>query len=153
MKVLTAANAFLKVQSAAEKIRNDELATIGTVSCGDVVRQGDLYIVAIEGLPNLMGRLKSPQLAPGNSQGSRHVLLGDFEIYEPDREHLITLIARALAPRKFESYAPLIGPVFRTIGQCELDHPEHGNRLLPAGECFAVVYQRALGREVRPQLD
>lgn len=153
MKVLTAVNAYLKVQRAAEQIRNDERAVIGTMSIGDVVRQGDLYIVSIGGLPRTWRRLKSPQLAPGHTQGAHHVLLGNFEIYEPDPEHALTLIARALAPRKFESYVPLIGPVFRTLGPVEVDHPEHGNRLLPGGECFAVVYQRAFGVEVRPQAD
>lgn len=153
MKNLSAEKAFSKIQAAAEKIRNDEPATIGTVSLGDVIRQGDLYLVSIGGLPRTLRRLKSPQLAPGSSRGSRHILVGDFEIFEPEPEHVMALIARAIAPRTFESYVPLVGPVFRTHGQVEVTHPEHGNRLLPGGECFAVIYQRAFGREVRPQLD
>lgn len=153
MKLLSVETAFTKIVAAAEAIQNDELARIGTVSLGDVVRQGDLYIVSIGGLPRTTRRLKSGQLAPGNSRGARHFLLGDFEIYEPDRDHVIALIARAIAPKSFQSYVPLIGPVFRTRGEVEVDHPEHGNRILPAGECFAVVYQRAFGVEVRPVLD
>jgi hypothetical protein len=43
--------------------------------------------------------------------------------------------------------------VFRTIGETTVEHPEHGNRVMPAGECFAVVYQRQFGEEVRRQLD
>lgn len=153
MNTLAADKAFAKIQRGAERIRNDEPATIGTVSIGDVVRQGDLYVVAIEALPEVLRPLKSRQLAPGHTRGSRHILVGDAEIFEPNKDQVLAVIARALAPRNFESYAPLVGPVFRTIGQCELDHPEHGNRLLPAGDCFAVIYQRAFGREVQRQQD
>lgn len=153
MKTLTAQKAIAAVQTAAEQIRNDETAAVGTVSVGDVVRQGDLYVVAIGGLPATLRPIAERQLAPGISQGSRHILKGECEIFEPDKQHAMALIVRALAPKKVELHEVLIGPVFRTIGEVEIDHPEHGNRVLPAGECFAVVYQRALADEVRRQVD
>jgi len=153
MKTLTAQKTLARVQTTAEAIRNDETAEVGTVSVGDVIRQGDLYVVAIEGLPAIVKPIKNRQLAPGTSQGSRHSLIGDCEIFEADKDHVMAIITRALAPKKVELHSVLIGPVFRTIGTVELDHPEHGNRILPAGEVFAVVYQRAFADEVRRQLD
>jgi hypothetical protein len=52
---------------------------IGSPSLGDVVRQGDLYLIAIESLPNGK-KTKERQLVPGTTQGSRHVVEGDVEI-------------------------------------------------------------------------
>lgn len=149
----SAEGAFSQVQETAEKIRNDETATVGTVSAGDVIRQGDLYVVALKGLPSTARPIKDRQLAPGTSQGSRHVLKGDCQVYEADRRQIMTLIGGAMVPAKVELHEPLIGPVFETKGEVELDHPEHGNRILPAGEVFAVVYQRAFAEEVRRQVD
>jgi hypothetical protein len=151
MKTMTPDKAFRQVQAAAEKIRNDEPATIGTVSPGDVIRHGDIYIVAIPKLPTLRKSTKNRQLAPGTSQGSRHTLKGDCEIFDADKAEVIADIAKVV--KGVELHEPLIGPVFKTIGQVEVEHPEHGNRVLPAGEFFAVVYQRSFGEEIKRQLD
>ena len=149
MKTLTCEKALAEVISSAESVRNDESATVGTVSIGDVIRQGDLYVVAILELPEKRTPTTQRQLAPGTSQGSRHVLVGACEIYEADKGQAISMILQALAPAKIELHEALIGPVFRTLGEVALDHPEHGNRVLPSGECFAVVFQRQFGEEVR----
>jgi hypothetical protein len=42
MNTITAEKAFVEVQRVAERIKNDETAVVGTVSLGDVIRQGDL---------------------------------------------------------------------------------------------------------------
>lgn len=150
---LTPAKAFAKVQSVAEKIKNDETASVGTVSKGDVIRQGDIYLVAIGSLPSTARRITDRQLAPGTSQGSRHVLKGECEVYEADRQEVAVLIGGAMVPQKVEIHAELIGPVFRAVGEVEVDHPEHGNRVLPAGEVFATYYQRQFAEEIRRQAD
>lgn len=151
-KTLTAAAAFTEVKKSGEKIKNDETAVVGTVSAGDVIRQGDLYMVAIGSLPNGQ-RTNQRQLAPGTSQGSRHVIEGDVEIYDADKTAVIDLVNAAcpatrgkLVPRRDE---PLIGPVFRTVERCQVTHPEHGWRVLPDGEVFAVIFQRQHAEEVR----
>ena len=150
---MTAARAFSQVQEAAEKIKNDEPATVGTVSRGDVVRQGDLYLVAITRLPESCKPTHERQLAPGTSQGSRHVLTGECEIFMADPAEVARLVAEACEPRSVAVPPELVGPVFRTLTEVTVTHPEHGDRTLPAGECFATVYQRAYADEVRRVAD
>lgn len=150
-KTMTAERAFAEVREKAERIKNDEPAVVGTVSAGDVVRQGDLYLVALKRLPEKRKATAERQLAPGTSQGSRHVLAGDCEVFTAEAEDVRGLIAEALPGADVP--AQLVGPVFRTKGEVTVTHPEHGHRTLPAGECFAVVYQRAFADEVRRQLD
>lgn len=152
MKTVTATKEMKSLQSDAEKIRNDETATVGTMSVGDVVRQGDIYVVCIERLPAKKTPTKNRQLAPGTSQGSRHCVAGDVSVYEGDKEQVADLIRKAIAPKSIELHEALIGPVFESKEQIEIDHPEHGNRIVPAG-CYAVVYQRLHGEEVKRQQD
>lgn len=149
-KVMTAEKAFAEVRKQAERIKNDEPATVGTVSIGDVVRQGDLYLVAIGDLPAKRTPTGERQLAPGNTQGSRHVLAGECEVFTAEPAAIAALVKKSngvIIP------APLLGPVFRTVGEVTVEHPEHGHRALPAGECFATVYQRAFADEVRRAQD
>ena len=159
--MLSATEALEKVRAAAESIKNDETATIGTASPGDVVRQGDLYLICLTGHQPPKGDLapvRERQLAPGTSQGSRHVLKGRCRIFAArDKADLIRRIcaacppaAKMLAPDRDE---PLVGPIFRTDAAVTVTHPEHGDRVLPKGEWFAVVYQRAFADEVRRQQD
>lgn len=151
MSVLTPEKALRKVQVAAEKIRNDKTASVGTVSLGDVVRQGDVYLVSIGDLPKARVPTTNRQLAPGDSQGSRHVLHGECELYAADKSEVLQMIAKHVSG--YAGFDELVGPVFKTLGDVEVSHPEHGNRILPAGEVFAVVYQRAFADEVRRQID
>jgi hypothetical protein len=144
---ITATKALSEVRS--ECICNDQPQSVGTVSLGDVIRQGDVMLVAIGSLPN--GKPTSNrQLAPGTSQGSRHILEGECELFTAAPEAVAAAIARANGA---SVPVALLGPVFRTGEKCELTHPEHGNFLLPAGECFATVYQRDFAEEVRRVAD
>lgn len=145
-KTMTAEKAFVQVRTTAEKIRNDEPARIGTVSAGDVVRQGDLYLVALPRLPEKRTATSDRKLAPGDTQGSRHILDGKCEVWTADKSQVAALIHEAA---KTDVPPELIGPVFRTIGEVTVTHPEHGHRIIPANECFATVYQRAHAEEVR----
>lgn len=154
--MLTVEKALGQVRDQAERIRNDETAEVGTVSRGDVVRQGDLYLVCVTGLvaKAALRLTKQRQLAPGTTQGSRHVVQGKCRVYEPaDAGAVATAIAEALRPAKAELFPQLVGPVIEARGPVEIDHPEHGNRVLPGGEWYAVVYQRAFADEVRRQQD
>lgn len=149
MKTLTATKAFVQVQHDAEKIKNDETATVGTMSLGDVVRQGDLYLIAIPCLPATRKQHDGRQLAPGTTQGSRHVALTG-EIFDCSVEEVILLIRSALPEALV--HPALIGPCVLGAVAIELDHPEHGNRILPPG-AYAVVYQRQFTEEARRVLD
>ncbi len=149
--MITAEQALAKVRDQAEAIRNNEAATIGAVSVGDVVRQGDLYLVCITGLVDLkqLKATKERRLAPGNTQGSRHVVKGKCKVYGSN----VAVAAAVMRAAKTEVPAILVGPTIEAKGPIEIDHPEHGNRILPGAEVYAVVYQRAFADEIRRQQD
>jgi hypothetical protein len=43
---------------------------------------------------------------------------------------------------------PLDGPIIDAPDGCAIDHPEHGDAVLPAG-VYAITYQRAYAQELR----
>jgi hypothetical protein len=114
--------------------RSEVPFTVEAASIGDVVRQGDIYLTCLESLPK--GKeTQERQLAPGTTQGSRHVLDGDCEI---------------VTVNTFKSFNPvLIGPAFKCVGNVEVTHPEHKNVILPQGTCWQVTYQQVHAEEVR----
>lgn len=122
------------IQQHAESIRNDAEHRIETMSPGDAWAQGDVGIVCLESLPANSTKIKKPsaQLAPGTTQGSRHCLRS----------------MRGLSLYTIRGATPLDGPVIEAKRGCAIDHPEHGNVVLPPG-VYAIVYQRAYADELR----
>ena len=108
---------------------------IGSPSLGDVVRQGDVYLVNIDKLPK-GDPTNDMQLAPGSTQGSRHIISGNVEI--------------VTGVKTFEKFnVALIGPAFKCKGETEVTHPEHGNKILPSDTAWQVIYQQAYAEEIR----
>lgn len=133
----TAVNEFRTIKQHAEIIKNDETHRIETCSPGDSWAQGDLLIVALDAVPkNCKPTKVERQLAPGTSQGSRH-FLASLEGVE-----MFTL----------DDATPLDGPIVKTAKPCEIEHPEHGNIVLPAG-VYGVIYQRQYAEELRRVVD
>lgn len=135
------------IQKSAEKMDAAAPAKIGSPSVGDVVRQGDLYLVCLEELPE-SGERAPRQLAPGSSQGSRHVAEGECAVYLPKSPAVVAKLI-AVVCRAAEVPEQLIGPLVECIGETTIAHPEHGHRILPAGTTWAVVFQRAYAEEIR----
>jgi hypothetical protein len=129
--------------SLPEAMVASETETVGSPSLGDVIRQGDLYLECISALPTGKS-LSVRQLAPGNTQGSRHVLEGDCEVVE---------VKQHTTASGHEVHSALIGPAFICKGACEVTHPEHGNKVLPENTIWQVVYQQAFADEVRRVAD
>lgn len=126
-----------RIKKSAESCEmfGGKVERIGSPSLGDVVRQGDLYLVCID---EAFGQqTKDRQLAPGTTQGSRHVISGNCTI--------VAKYSKAIGSVPLE----LIGPAFRCVEDCRLEHPEHGHKILPSGTSWAVVYQRAYADEIR----
>lgn len=117
----------------AEAIRNDAERVYESRDIGDAHPQGDILITRIKSLPKGAVKIKATvQLAPGTTQGSRHTLrsVGGVTMY------------RVADPGPFD------GPIL-VHGGCAIDHPEHGNVVLPAG-IDTITYQRAdLARRVQ----
>lgn len=123
------------LRDSVESLDAAATETIGSPSLGDVVRQGDLYLVCIDKLPSGK-KIEDRQLAEGNTQGSRHVVQGDVSIVTPDSAH--PGIDRVLC-----------GPAFHCNEAAEVTHPEHGNKVLPKDTTWRVTFQRAHAEEMR----
>lgn len=128
------------MRQSLENFNASETERIGSPSLGDVVRQGDVYLVNIKDLPKGKAE-KNRQLAPGNTQGSRHIVEGNCQIIKPDG--FTSPITNERVPNV------LVGPAFQCMGDCEVTHPEHGNKILPEGTTWQVVYQQAYAEEIR----
>lgn len=131
---MQAVQEFQTLKSHAEAIQNDAEHEVATVSDGDAWAQGDVMPVAIPAVPKGATRIARPlsQLAPGTTQGSRHCLrsLDGVTLYVmPDA-------------------TVLDGPVIDAPEGCAVDHPEHGNVILPPG-VYVVIYQRAYADELQ----
>jgi hypothetical protein len=84
------------IQQHAQKISRGEHETVKpgmpvrfteACSAGDCVRQGDLYLVIIDKIPDgyILNKKPSVQLVPGNTQGLREKISAEEEIYEKTR--------------------------------------------------------------------
>lgn len=145
-----AATAYQRVASSAEAICNADPATIATMSPGDVVRQGDLYLVALDVAPARAGEYDGRQLAPGATQGSRHVVVGDCELFTPDEADVAGILSRLVPATKGQRH--FFGPVILARGPVTVEHPEHGHRTVPAG-IYLVTQQRTWAQEIRRAMD
>lgn len=139
METLTAKRAFQSVKASAEAICNSDTQEFpSAASAGDTFRQGDIYIEFMESVPAgaVPSEKPSAQLAPGTSQGSRHVL-----------DSLAGVTQFTL-----RSPTALDGPVLDITEERTVTHPEHGNVVLPPG-VYGVTYQRAYADELRRVAD
>lgn len=143
--------AIVELRKSVESLNAASTDRVGSPSNGDVVRQGDLYLVNIENLPKGT-KTKNLQLAPGETQGSRHIVTGSVEIVnEVKMDSLRTASPKVFGKKNIEEV--LLGPAFSCKSDVEVTHPEHGNRILPSGTVWQVVYQQAYAETVRRAKD
>lgn len=134
MAVETFAENLSELRDSVEGLHAAKTDRIGAPSFGDVVRQGDIYLTCLEKMPE--GTLtKERQLAPGNTQGSRHIVNGDVEMVKDVRFRSMNAV--------------LVGPAFRCKSDVEVTHPEHGNKILPEGTIWQVTYQLHHADEIK----
>lgn len=136
-----------EIRESAESLDAAKTERIATASAGDVVRQGDLYLVCLADAP-AGTPTKDRQLTPGTTQGSRHVASGKCSISLADDPAAVAATVNRLV-KGASVPAELIGPVIRCRGDVTITHPEHGHRVLPAGSIWATVYQRAYAEDIR----
>lgn len=135
MQTLTAEKAFTAIQDQAERIKSDAKQRFPeAASVGDSWRQGDVYITLLADVPT--DAIKEPkvilQLAPGTTQGSRHIL---------DSRTGVTMY-------RLPSPGMLDGPVIACRKERTITHPEHGDVVLPPG-VYGISYQCDLDAEER----
>lgn len=71
MKTKTIETAFQRIQESAKSMPE---ARVVELEIGQVARQGDIYIERVASIQNKGKQVKSRQLAPGNTKGSRHIV-------------------------------------------------------------------------------
>ena len=135
--VLDAETVLTQIQEQAERIKSDETQQFPeAASPGDCWRQGDIYITLLDALPKnvVVQKKNSRQLAPGTTQGSRHCLdsLEGVTIYELETQEMLD------------------GPIIFLKEERAVEHPEHGDVVLPPG-VYQISYQRSLDSEERAQ--
>ncbi|MCA9130597.1 MAG: hypothetical protein KDB22_26090 [Planctomycetales bacterium] len=124
----------LRVIQSSENIQSDAPQRFSDASQdGDYYRQGDVYIVRRDAVPDGLSRTKLElQLAPGTTKGSRHVL---------DSGEGVEMFADPNGDA-------LQGPWLRIDSERTITHPEHGDIICPAG-VYEITYQRAYADELR----
>src|SRR5437868_2165641 len=125
----------------AEKIRNGDHEAISVMRPGDAVRQGDVYLVGLDEMPTITGKSETRQLAPGDTQGSRHVAEGDCDVLTASERDCLRILNRLIPETRGQQL--FFGPIIVARGPVMVAHPEHGDRTLPGEATYAVVYQRA----------
>ena len=140
-------------RNKAESIDTSETQTIADAIVDEtVIRQGDVYLVCVESITPGTAT-NNRQLAPGTSQGSRHILEGNVTIVQPSEFRYSDKLYNRLRNLgyKGEQSVPreLIGPSFRAESSTVDTHPEHGNFVLPEGSTWQCIYQQSWAEEVR----
>lgn len=132
--VTTAKEAIREIEERA-KINQETIRVIDVphLKVGECYRQGDLYVFKIADDHPVGKPLERRQLADGESIGQRHVLLGEFQIYETIK-----------CPIKynddiFEKAAR--GYTFDVLGECRNAHPEHAHFVFHQKGRFFVSHQ------------
>jgi hypothetical protein len=109
-----------------------------SLAIGERVRQGDIYLIRV---PNTHPHGKpwgSRQVAVGNTIGSRHVAVGDLEVFAgvPDA------IAKMFPKFTKEQREACCGPVVKGRATWDLEHPEHPDyEMAQPKECDLATYQ------------
>lgn len=106
-----------KINAARDK--EQKVKTVPLMKVGEVIRQGDIYIHKVADNHPVGEQLDRRQLADGHSIGQRHMLLGEFKIYEG--VELPSWVDKSTNQR--------LGYAFDVTGECRNSHPEHDHYL------------------------
>ncbi len=127
---ITTLDAIRKVQ---ENAKHMPALRVADLKIGEVARQGDIYIERVAAIEGRGEVLKSRQLAPGTSKGSRHIVDESPEV----------LVVQS-SPRTRNHQAFQVGPAIESTGPVCIMHPEHAwIRLLGVGKRFYQVFFQA----------
>lgn len=137
-----------RIQEHVSKIHPGLPFTISAAAQpGHGVAQGDLHLILIDKVPKGYKPVfnPSPQLVPGNTEGSRHCLdsLDGVTLYRKDDWETV-------AEETF------YGPVLVFTQERTVLHPKHGDVTIPAGTTILCTYQPefdAMQRKARRNAD
>lgn len=128
MKTKTVIEAHEEIERLAKVNAVPEVRRIQAIAIGKIVRQGDIYIHAVDQAHARGKRLMSRQLALGNTMGSRHIAEAPAKLFEG------TMLPSWCDRRTF------LGPLVESKKRFTVTHPEHAHVDLPAG-CYQITHQ------------
>jgi len=140
-QTITTETAIRQIQEAAKHL--PEVRVITAMKIGEVVRQGDIYIERVPDIASKGKAVKSRQLAPGTTKGSRHIV---------DESPSVTLWESK--PRLDNKAAFQVGPAIEAKGDFSITHPEHAWIKFVVGKktrFFQVWFQADFARKERAQ--
>jgi len=121
-----------QIQVAAQN-HGAELRMVRTITVGQWIRQGDVFLRRVEANHPRGKETANRQLAPGKTKGSRHIVEGDVTICAPTTTD------------------PLVGPIVKADERFTVAHPEHAHVSLPSGT-YATTFQRDFAQEERARV-
>lgn len=134
---MNAVEAIRKVESEAKLKAKPDAVVHKTMVVGDYHRQGDIYLTRLKAVPGGAEKITpAAQLAPGTTQGSRHIIAS----------------LNGVTMFRLKNPSPLDGPILKSDKPVTVEHPEHGHVTLPAG-VYGVTYQRQYAEELKRVAD
>jgi hypothetical protein len=159
-KVVTESLAKIRESATASTVfKRESVAWTPKNKKGSAFRQGDVMLLTIP-IEWLKGQqpIEAPegtpqrQVAEGNTQGSRHILTGNCQIFV--KHGLKWDKLNKVLPKPFSiQLDEMIGPAFISAENTVLEHPEHANVELPEGYAFVCIYQQCYQDAVRKVRD
>jgi len=136
MKTLEVIEQIKKIaESNAKRAKSQKtrFLTEENFKVGDVVRQGDLYLFRVPLNFKVGAEIKRNQIADGVSLGARHILNGEFVVYEGENVPKGVNDSHARAG---------LGYAFDAKESTVLGHPEHDNYVVKMDKCrIQVMHQ------------
>ena len=130
--IMQTQEAISMVNRQAEALFLPETRFVDAMNLSEYARQGDIYLAKIDALPPGCKLIQNRQLAPGTTQGSRHIAGEITKVYSHPQQGEIEQVT-AVIDGKTIAGGRAIGPV---IVQEEFDvteHPQHAHVSLPPG--------------------
>lgn len=123
-----------RIQAASASPITDTRVYPDNIPVGSGGDQGDLII---RRLPDdfdvsRLQKVSVRQLAPGTTQGSRHIVEEGVEVYAPANINTVVEVTTG----KFKH----VGHVLKSAERFRIEHPEHAAHSLPAG-CWEISHQ------------
>lgn len=128
-----------KTESAIKAVFTHSPVTtkrFAALKIGERVRQGDVYLIRVRNGHPRGKPWGSKQVAVGNTIGSRHVAVGDVDVFAGDAKAIAKLFPKFSA----EQLQACCGPVVVARSTWTLEHPEHPHHEV-AQDCDVATYQ------------
>lgn len=147
MNNMTTEQAISIVNDQAQSLLLPETRFVESLNLEQYVRQGDIYLIKINELPDGCKPIANRQLAPGTTQGSRHIAGDQSTVYSHPRQGEIEVVRKDIDGATVVG-ARCIGPVIVQESFDSVEHPQHAHMSMPPGiyQVFGQVDPNTLKR-------